>query len=149
MQDIYKGGLAAEPVLYCIYNMPDFHKKIKAPELYFLFSEFSCIVTFPNTNPFRLSRTTAFSSIPASLYSLASCIINFTTCRFSARFFTLPNASTYTSMVLNSDGMSSIFVPSFWIFVNRIVVSLPCSCLVSFCKFVSESVEQELRFHVQ
>ena len=28
MQDIYKGGLAAEPVLYCIYNMPDFHKKV-------------------------------------------------------------------------------------------------------------------------
>ena len=29
MQDIYKGGLAAEPVLYCIYNMPDFYKKSK------------------------------------------------------------------------------------------------------------------------
>ena len=69
---------------------------------YFLFSGFSCIVTFPNTNPFRLSRTTAFSSIPASLYSLASCIINFTTCRFSARSFTWLNARTYTFTVLNS-----------------------------------------------
>ena len=28
MQDIYKGGLAAEPVLYCIYNMPNFIKNV-------------------------------------------------------------------------------------------------------------------------
>lgn len=48
---------------------------------YFLFSGFSCIVTFPNTNPFRLSRTTAFSSIPASLYSLASRIIITMACK--------------------------------------------------------------------
>lgn len=36
MQDIYKGGLAAEPVLYCIYNMPDFHKKIKFSTNFFI-----------------------------------------------------------------------------------------------------------------
>lgn len=48
---------------------------------YFLFSGFFCIVTFPNTNPFRLSRTTAFSSIPASLYSLASRIIITMACK--------------------------------------------------------------------
>ena len=39
---------------------------------YFLFSGFSCIVTFPNTNCLRLSSTIALSSIMASLYPLAS-----------------------------------------------------------------------------
>ena len=29
MQNIYKGGLAAEPVLYCIYNMPNFIKNVQ------------------------------------------------------------------------------------------------------------------------
>ena len=39
MQDIYKGGLAAEPVLYCIYNMPNFIKNVQ-----FLREIFICIV---------------------------------------------------------------------------------------------------------
>lgn len=42
---------------------------------YFLFSGFSCIVTFPNINCLRLSSTIALSSITASLYPLASRII--------------------------------------------------------------------------
>ena len=40
MQDTYKGGLAAEPVLYCIYNMPDFHKKVKFFTKFFYMSPF-------------------------------------------------------------------------------------------------------------
>ena len=40
MQDIYKGGLAAEPVLYCIYNIPDFHKKVKFSTNFFYMGSF-------------------------------------------------------------------------------------------------------------
>ena len=39
--DICKGGLAAEPVLYCIYNMPDFYKKIKFSANFFIWVRLS------------------------------------------------------------------------------------------------------------
>lgn len=98
---------------------------------YFLFSGFSCIVTFPNTNPFRLSRTTAFSSIPASLYSLASCIINFTTCRFSARSFTWLNARTYTFTVLNSCVL---------LFRFGFVISFTCKCMTRWFRSICHCI---------
>ena len=44
MQDIYKGGLAAEPVLYCIYNMPDFYKKSK---IFYEFFLYESVCRFP------------------------------------------------------------------------------------------------------
>ena len=47
MQDIYKGGLAAEPVLYCIYNMPDFYKKSK---IFYEFFYIGLFVVFLCTN---------------------------------------------------------------------------------------------------
>ena len=58
MQDIYKGGLAAEPVLYCIYNMPDFHKKVKFSTNFFIWVRLSFssaqINPAASTLPFRV-----------------------------------------------------------------------------------------------
>lgn len=45
MQGIYKGGLAAEPVLYCIYNMPDFHKKVKFSTNFFIWVRLSFFIS--------------------------------------------------------------------------------------------------------
>ena len=56
MQDIYKGGLAAEPVLYCIYNMPDFHKKVKFSAIFYM-SPFVVFICMDKSGSIQLCRS--------------------------------------------------------------------------------------------
>ena len=63
MQDIYKGGLAAEPVLYCIYNMPDFYKKSKIFYEFFYIGLFVVFLCTDKSGSIQLCPSVIFATL--------------------------------------------------------------------------------------